>query len=94
MTLKQKPGESKKEHSTRLTIAKRTLELMTAALALVAGLAWNDAIQTLFRKLFGEQSGLIAKFVYAGFITAVIVLLGFRLSKMQKLLEERLNKSS
>ncbi|MCR4279091.1 MAG: DUF5654 family protein [bacterium] len=88
MALEKKQAEAKKE-SSRLLIARRTLELMTAAFALTAGLAWNDAIQSLFRKIFGEQSSLVAKFIYALLVTALIVLIGFRLSSLQKRIDER-----
>ncbi len=32
--------------------------LITAAFGLVAALAWNEAIQEIFRLVFGDQSGL------------------------------------
>ena len=35
-------------------VLEKTLQLATAAFGLVAALAWNDAIQTLFTRLFGE----------------------------------------
>jgi hypothetical protein len=34
--------------------------LMTAAFGLVAALAWNSAIQEIFRLVFGQQSALWA----------------------------------
>jgi len=90
MTSDQKKGETKKGKTTRLLIMKRMLELMTVAFALVAGLAWNDAIQSLFRKIFGEQSSLVAKFIYAFCVTALIVLIGFRLSSLQRRIDDHM----
>ena len=92
MTLNQKTGESKKERDTRLSILKRTLELITTALALVAGLAWNDAIQSIFKEIFGPQSTMIAKLLYAMLITTIVVVIGFRISKIQKHIDEKLVK--
>ena len=49
-------------------------DLITTALGLVAALAWNEAIQLLFRQLLGEAGGaLAAKFFYA-FIGTLIVM--------------------
>lgn len=50
-------------------------------LGLVAGLAWNDAISAFIKYLFpAEQGGgIVAKFVYAIFITIFVVLVMFYL---------------
>ena len=40
--------------------------MITAALGLVAALAWNTAIQNLFTRIFGEKgAALVGRFVYA-----------------------------
>jgi hypothetical protein len=53
---------------------ERTVGFIVAAFGLVAGLAWNDAIGALIADLFPlERSGIIAKFIYAIVITAVVV---------------------
>ena len=49
------------------------LSYISAALALVAGLAWNDAISTFIKYLFPLDSNtMIAKFVYAILLTIFI----------------------
>ncbi|MBI2010717.1 MAG: hypothetical protein HYS89_00555 [Candidatus Colwellbacteria bacterium] len=49
---------------------------MAAALGLVVGLAWNDAIKTLIEYLFPlKQNTIAAKFFYAIIITIVLVLI-------------------
>lgn len=49
-------------------------QLITTALGLVAALAWNEAIQLLFTRIFGESGGaLAAKFFYAFLVTLVVV---------------------
>ncbi|MDQ7815175.1 MAG: DUF5654 family protein [Patescibacteria group bacterium] len=88
----KKPNETQEQFNLRVSIFKKTLELMTSAFALVAALAWNDAIQTTFVKLFGAQSGLWAKYFYAFAITGIVVWIGYKLSKLQKVLDKKENK--
>ena len=65
-------------------VLEKTLQLATAAFGLVAALAWNDAIQTLFTRLFGEAGDITAKFVYAIMITAIVVFATIRLARFQE----------
>ena len=65
-------------------VLEKTLQLATAAFGLVAALAWNDAIQTLFTTLFGEAGDVTAKFVYAILVTAIVVLATIRLARLQE----------
>jgi hypothetical protein len=71
--------------------------LMTAAFGLVAALAWNSAIQEIFRLVFGQQSGLWAMIFYAVIVTIIIavvvtILIGRAAEKAQvkgrKILDE------
>jgi hypothetical protein len=60
--------------SVRQEVRNRTVGYIVAALGLVAGLAWNDAIRSLIEYLFPlSANSLRAKFVYAVLITLVIV---------------------
>lgn len=83
------PGVSGEE-KLRLQVIRRTYELLTAALSFVAALAWNEAIQGLFLKIFGPAQTLPAKFAYAAILTAIIVWMGTRLAKVTTLIEKRL----
>ena len=48
--------------------------LITTDLGLVAALAWNTAIQTLFTEIFGEAGGKLAgQFFYAILVTVVVI---------------------
>lgn len=48
--------------------------LITTALGLVAALAWNTAIQTLFTEIFGQAGGkLVGQFFYAILVTVVVI---------------------
>ena len=67
---------------TKEEIKKQTAGYMTAALGLVAGLAWNDAIKSLIESFYPfAKDGIFAKFFYAILITMVVVLLGRSLLK-------------
>ena len=48
--------------------------LLTAAFGLVAALAWNGAIQELFKEVFGTAESLTAQTIYAVVVTVVAVL--------------------
>ncbi|HNQ25708.1 MAG: hypothetical protein BWY93_00642 [Euryarchaeota archaeon ADurb.BinA087] len=48
--------------------------LLTAAFGLVAALAWNGAIQALFKQVFGTAESLNAQLVYAIIVTIIAVL--------------------
>ena len=53
------------------------ITLASAALGLVAALAWNEAIKSLMKELLGPDENLAALFTYAilATIIAVVVLL-------------------
>lgn len=68
--------------SLRLEVLEKTQGLVTAGLGLVAALAWNDAIQSLFVVIFGVQSSVIAKFLYAILVTILVVYLTVRISRL------------
>lgn len=55
---------------------------LLAAFGLVAGLAWNEAVQSLIREFFPlSQDSIAAKFVYAGVLTVVVVLVSAYLAR-------------
>jgi len=85
----QKPNETQEQFNLRISIFKKTLELMTSAFALVAALAWNDAIQMTFKQIFGDLSGLWAKYLYALVVTGIVVWIGYKLSKLQKAIDKK-----
>lgn len=59
----------------RKEVLSRMSDLITAGFGLVAALAWNNAIQEVFRRLFGEDQGnLYAMFFYAVLVTIVAVI--------------------
>jgi Zn-dependent protease with chaperone function len=84
--------ENEKKDDLKVALVEQMMTLMTAAFGLIAALAWNDAIQTLFKTIFGEQSGLIAKFAYAGGVSVLVVFITMRASRLQEKLKDRLKK--
>jgi len=47
--------------------------LITTAFGLVAALAWNSAIQAIFKQVFGETEGIGAMLGYALSVTIIAV---------------------
>jgi len=73
---------------TKKAVSEKTLTLVLAGFGLVAALAWNDAIQTLFRVLFPKSEGVIGKFIYALIVTMIVVLVSLNLKKIGETKEE------
>jgi hypothetical protein len=77
-------------------VIEKIATLMTAAFGLVAALAWNSAIQEIFRLVFGQQSGLWAMIFYAVVVTIIAVVITILIGraaerqqvKSQKILDE------
>ncbi|MBI4121489.1 MAG: hypothetical protein HY470_00840 [Candidatus Ryanbacteria bacterium] len=63
----------------------KTLTLILAGFGFVAALAWNDAIQTLVKQVFGETSGgVIAKFIYAFLVTGLLAVVSIKIGREEK----------
>jgi ABC-type Mn2+/Zn2+ transport system permease subunit len=58
----------------RQDVIKALAALITAAFGLVAALAWNTAIQEIFRVIFGDQSGVLPMVIYAVVVTILAVI--------------------
>ena len=59
-----------------------TVTLILGGFGLVAALAWNEAIKTLFETLFKTSDQLIGKFIYALIVTFLVVLVSMRLKNI------------
>jgi len=64
--------------------------LIIAAFGLVAALAWNTAIQEIFKQIFGVASGLWAMIFYAVLVTVIAVWVTMKMAS----LSEKANKLS
>ncbi len=66
-------------------LRERTVGYLTAALGLVAGLAWNEAVKALIETVVPEgKNSLLAKFIYAGGVTLIVVVITIYLVRWAK----------
>lgn len=68
----------------RSEFLKTIIQLSTAAFALVAALAWNDAIQNFINRFFESGTGLKSKFAYAVIVTVVAVVVTVILANLHQ----------
>lgn len=68
-------ADDDKPPSIKTEILDKIAALVTAAFGLVAALAWNDAIKTIFKEVFGEQSAVGPMLLYAIVVTVIAVIL-------------------
>jgi len=54
-------------------VMEKLAALITIAFGLVAALAWNGAIQTIFKSIFGESNSIGAMLIYAIVVTIIAV---------------------
>jgi hypothetical protein len=67
---------------TTKMILQSMIALSSAALGLVAALAWNDAIKETMKQLFGDNEDLSAKYTHAILATAIAVIVVLVLAKI------------
>jgi len=60
---------------------KQVTELMTITFGLIAALAWNNAIQSLFKDIFGTATTTLPMILYALVVTFLAVIVVFGLSR-------------
>ena len=65
-------------------LKEKTITLILAGFGLVAALAWNEAIKTLFETFFPKESALIGKFIYAIIVTIIVALVSSQLTKISQ----------
>lgn len=58
----------------KIEVIEKLAALVTAAFGLVAALAWNGAIQAIFKKVFGTSEGIGPMLTYAIVVTIIAVL--------------------
>jgi len=81
-----------KTKELRLEVLQKMSDLATAGFGLVAALAWNDAIKGAFDKFLPSGSGLIAQFLYAILVTAIVVWITMKLGKLVNLAKDKTEK--
>ena len=63
-------------------VIEKISALAVAAFGLVAALAWNGAIQAIFKEVFGDASTIGAMIVYAVVVTIIAVLVTVWIGKL------------
>jgi len=64
-------------------IIDKLADLITTAFGLVAALAWNGAIQAIFKNIFGTSEGLIPMLFYAIVVTVIAVVFTIWIGKVK-----------
>ncbi len=67
--------EGEKPVTLKQEVLDKIAALVTAAFGLVAALAWNDAIKTIFKEIFGDSSTVVPMLLYAIVVTIIAVIL-------------------
>jgi hypothetical protein len=82
------------EKSFWSNLSEQLKTLIGAALGLVAGLAWNDAISGSIKLIFPSDnaSSLVLKFIYAITITILIVAIVFYMNRVEYTMKQRLRR--
>lgn len=71
----QRLGEDEEPKPLRVEILDKLAALVTAAFGLVAALAWNEAIKTIFKEVFGTSETVGPMLIYAIVVTIIAVIL-------------------
>ena len=58
----------------RKQVRERIAALLTAAFGLIAALAWNGAIRTIFARIFGTADTIVGMLAYAIVVTIIAVI--------------------
>jgi hypothetical protein len=73
----------------RNEVIEKIAALATAAFGLVAALAWNGAIQAIFKKAFGTAEGIGPMLVYAIVVTIIAVIVTVWIGKASERSKKR-----
>ena len=78
-----------KEQAIKKEVREKTIGYILAALGLVAGLAWNEAIKGFIDSIFPSSgNGLLVKFFYAIVVTLLVVIISMYLASLIRENEE------
>jgi len=69
-------------------IIEKISALVIAAFGLIAALAWNGAIQAIFKEVFGTTEGVRPMLVYAVLVTIIAVVVTIWIAKIAGKKEE------
>ncbi len=73
------------QEKIRQEFRERTISYVAGALSVVAGLAWNNAVNAAIEYIFPwKTGGILAKIFYAIIITLVVVVITVNLMRLSK----------
>ncbi len=75
-------GENMASKETTKMVLQSMIALASAALGLVAALAWNDAIKDTIKLLMSDDESLTSKYTYAILATAIAVVVVLVLARI------------
>ena len=79
---------SKETKEFKKQLSGKSLDLLVAGFGLVAALAWNEAIKetvnVYIKPYFGESSGVLSLYIYALFVTSLVVFFVYAIGKIKK----------
>lgn len=82
---KKKPNSKNKQFIFHKELFKQLVTLSTSAFGLAAALAWNETIQEAVKQFIEPRipgSGILSRFIYAGIVTILGVVVTFELSRL------------
>jgi hypothetical protein len=79
---------------TKKEVFLQSVTLINSAFALVAALAWNEAIKALLDRYFQAGSSVYSRFGYAIIITVFVVIISMRLSAVLNRMGSDANENS
>jgi uncharacterized membrane protein required for colicin V production len=84
-------SEKAEEERLHIYFVEKVVALMTGAMGFVAALAWNDAVRKLFERIFGTAGSgdITAMFIYAIIVTAAVVVVTYRLTKIVEKMKKK-----
>ena len=75
----------------RLDLIEKLSVLITGAFGLVAALAWNAAIQQIFKNFFGDANSIPAMLGYAVIVTIIAVAVTISIGKSAERAKARIH---
>ena len=73
----------------KLDVIEKLAALIITAFGLVAALAWNGAIQAIFKEIFGSAETIGPMLTYAIVVTIIAVLVIIRIGKIESKIREK-----
>lgn len=85
-------SEEQKREKLAEQVVDRISTLAIASLGLVAALAWDDSVKSIFQLIFPQaQSNVIAKLIYAFVVTLIAVLVTLFLARSARAAKDKIN---